>query len=230
MRRRDVVLVIWIAVSLALSSQSRGDLYLDYMAYWGTLSNGTPSTLGNDTPPGGMWEIYLKDSPDFSGYFINGANSSINILLEPGDHTYTFVCPIWGTINHDYGVLMLRVQDSLNGQTGFVGVWAPEDTFNAWTSPPSNFFPTTYGPGFTASPTYSDAYYSIEITDYAFGQDGIFGSHDWASPYSPIPDGSTDILGRVSFTVNAVPIPSAVLLGSLGLGYAGWRMRRSKDV
>ena len=42
----------------------------------------------------------------------------------------------------------------------------------------------------------------------------------WASPFK----------GNIAFTVPAVPVPGAVVLGAIGIGYANWRLRRRKMV
>ena len=66
------------------------------MMWQGQTVDGMGSGVHNYTDYGQAWRLFIEDSFNISGSFINDNESGINIQLDPGSYMYSFAGELLG--------------------------------------------------------------------------------------------------------------------------------------
>lgn len=189
---------------------------MENITFHGQNSTAENTGIANTTAPSvETWWMFVTESEDFSDPYLT---PNPDIGLDVGVYSYSLVCPMYNTSGHDYGVILLRLYDESDNYLSTIGAWASQNQFDSMSTIP------------IASPhaspiRYESATHAIQITDFEYGYNGIFGSHDLASAYALGADGRSDMLAQITFEVTAIPEPATCALMSFVLSL-GWLYKR----
>jgi hypothetical protein len=185
---------------------------------WSYYVNGAPATLGTRgsdafaNPPGAP-AIWGDNTANYIGWSkSNGSEINNGWDLQTGD--------VYGH-TPNYGSIEIRWTSPVTGQVEVSGgLWAIRD-IGRWnwcelTLNGSPVFSTMVGSG--------DAYSRSNPIPVSYSADLNAGD---VLGFRASPMGTPDyVAANLTIETTPVPLPGAVLLGALGLGAAGWRLKR----
>lgn len=163
-------------------------------------------------------------------------------LSAPLHYLYTFTVPeVAGALSH----LIIEASDAVEGGLGAFTLGFP-DYLNGPDPGDGAILVGSYGPGGDNPGIPAEGMYGIKFEDMFdeessswtvefdsyrlpmwgdfYAKDGVHGG-EWAFAYNSgfgLLNGAMILVPNTSY----VPVPGAILLGMLGLGVAGWRLRR----
>jgi len=220
-------LLIVCLLALLPFSRSYGQVTFTGLLQQGTSSTGQTAgspiwnTLGNETA---FANLYItQPNAGYSAPFLNhgnGASASISYALTAGTYQFYFFCDAFPNNNPgNYGLNLFFNGDNTNPG---IAAYSPSGVDNA--TPVGLGLPTLSlnGSDTTVSApgalTYSANGLSVTLTDYGFGQSGVFSpTLDRVGNLNDAPDGSLDGVGFFDLTVAVVPEPSALAIGCLAV-------------
>jgi hypothetical protein len=219
--KKHYVSILGLVLALSvLSGQARADLFgFDALSnYSGDSAAIAPQLVVNVTESGGdaLFSFYNNWDPLTLSQIVPDADGPIgvitNIFFMGGDSLLTN-----GYVDGDSGATVAFTSGSTSLPTDLQGLGFASALFTATAEPPR----PTNGVGF-----YPD--YGLEYVTVGFD---LLGGIDIEDVFSALGDKSL----LIGLHVQAIgpdsdwfvtPVPGAVLLGLLGLGVAGWKLRR----
>jgi hypothetical protein len=184
------------------------------------------SYTGNGDAPAAYWGIApLSGTPSIPSYFVQGGNQSGNIFYgsfakdqEPYPATMTISLPdLTG-----YTDLLLSVSLAAPDGTRWESSHRDSLVISGTAGMIDSFLPLSRGSPLRSQLWSIDLHYEFQDFTYLIDNDltsltFAFASTDY-----------DEVIGidSVSITGQVVPVPSAIILCSIGLGFTGWKLRR----
>ena len=226
--KSKVILFAFILLAL-ICTPATADLY-NLSADWSDVSN-----------PNGVWSYWVGGSvpttsynrggdpfdnpPGYQPIWAHGNGEFFGWSKSNGSNSYPWDLQVDDVYGHTSGVLEIRWTSPLAGPVDVSGgVWAIRDIGR------SNYWQVTLnGSVLTDGYVYSgDAYnrsnpFPIDL-NFTVDVGDVVAFSAW--PDSTHGNGTDDYIA-LNLSINVVPVPSAVLLGMLGLGAAGLKLRKT---
>lgn len=192
---------------------------------WNTLGNEVSFANIYLTQPNGGYTAPLLNTG-------NGSGTSISYSLSPGTYSfYFFVMGFWDNNPGEYGLNLFFGGDNTNPGIAAYSA-AGLSGANAAMSGIGTLALSGSPTGVTPSPSnliYTSGGLSVTLTDYGFGNPGIFGGTalDRVGNLNSNPDLALDSVGRFTLSVTSVPEPSMACMTSITILIIAFRKMRS---